>query len=122
MASVKVPTPGRDVWYWSKTGNYALPAKVSVTVDNLFQPGVEAGDIENLDSPIHVHLRTISPGEDYVEQNCPHATVHPDYDPDTNPWPAGSWRWPDIVPDRIYDTESTIMDGGNLSLVRHPEA
>lgn len=121
MTTIKVPTPGRDVWYWSKTGNYALPAKVSVSIDNLYEGGVESGDIEDLDTPLHVHLSVISPGEDYKEPNCPHATMHPDYDRDTNPWPPGSWQWPDMVPDRWFDNQTHILDGGPLPLARYPE-
>lgn len=110
MMAVKVPTPGRDVYYKSKTGNYVLPAKVVVTQDNLFHEGVLKGDIPSLDSPVHVHLRVSSPGEDYVEENCPHAALHPDYHPSDNPFPAGSWSWPELVPDRMYEREGGMVE------------
>lgn len=111
MASIVVPTPGRDVLYKSKTGNYVLPAKVSVTLDNLFRPGVESGDLADLDSPLHLHLKVFNPGPEYVEFNVPHAKQHPDYDEDLNAWPPGSWRWPEMVPDRVFDTEDETFSG-----------
>lgn len=117
MANIVVPTPGRDVLYKSKTGNYVLPAKVSVTIDNLYRPGVEAGDLEDLDTPLHVHLKVLNPGPEYVEFNVPHAKEHPDYD-DGAPWPPGSWRWPEMIPDRTYDTETGDFHGEVLSYAR----
>lgn len=110
MAPVRVPTPGRDVLYKSKTGNYVLPAKVVVTLDNLFSEGVKKGDIPGLDTPVHVHLKVFSPGEDYVEENCPHSSEHPDYDARANPFPAGSWCWPEILPERSFENGSMDAD------------
>lgn len=111
MASVRVPTPGRDIYYKSKLGNYILPGKAVVTIDNLFDEGVERGDIEGLDSPAHIHAKVFSPGEDYVESNIPHASAHPEYDAQSNPFPPGSWLWPEIQADRWYDTTEGILDG-----------
>lgn len=107
MAAVIVPTPGREVMYRSKTSNYALPAKVSVTIDNLYYPGVDAGDIGGISSPLHAHLVVFSPGpESYREHDCPHASMHPDFDEQSNPWPPGSWVWPHMAPDRVFDSEA----------------
>lgn len=118
--SVVAPTPGRDVYYKSRTGNYILPAKVVVTFDNIFEEGVDKGDIADLDSPVHVHLKVFSPGEDYVESNVPHATSHEDFDGERNPFPAGSWKWPDLVPDRIW--ENGHLDGSLLPMsASHPD-
>lgn len=114
--SIKIPTPGRDILYKSKLGNYILPGKAVVTIDNLFSEGVEAGLIDGLTTPVHIHAKVFSPGDDYVEQNIPHARVHPDYDSETNPFPPGSWAWPDIVPDRWYDADTGLMDGAALPM------
>lgn len=116
MPTVVIPTPGRDVLYRSKTGNYALPAKVSVTIDNLHIPSVEQGLIESLSSPIHAHLKVLNPGPEYVELNVPHATLHPEFDARSNPFPPGSWRWPDLVPDRTYDTEASGLEYDRVPL------
>lgn len=116
--SVVVPTPGRDVLYRSKTGNYVLPAKVSVTIDNLFRPGVESGDLADLETPLHVHLKVINPGPEYVEFNVPHAKQHPDYDSREEPFPPGTWRWPEMVPDRHYDLDSETFSGETLPYAR----
>lgn len=118
MTSIVVPTPGRDVLYKSKTGNYVLPAKVSVTVDNLYRPGVESGDLADLASPLHVHLKVINPGPEYVEFNVPHAMQHEDYDGGLNPWPPGTWAWPRLVPDRVYDIDDGTLTGELLPYVR----
>jgi hypothetical protein len=103
MATVVVPTPGRIVMYRSVTGHYALPAVVSVTVDNLFQSLATAG--LELDNELYVHLKVQDPSETYIELNVPHARMHPDFDEDWNRWPPGSWAWPQARPDRLYDTE-----------------
>lgn len=118
MASIRVPTPGREILYKSKLDNYVLPAKVVVTIDNLFVEGVEKGDIKDLDSPAHIHAKVFSPGEDYVEQNIPHAAAHPEYDLESNPFPPGSWVWPEILPDRWYDTEDQSFDGEVYAMSR----
>lgn len=118
MASIKVPSPGRDILYKSKLGNYILPGKVVVTLDNLYPEGVAKGDIASLNSPAHVHAKVFSPGEDYVEENVPHASAHPDYDLESNPFPPGSWIWPEILPDRWFETTEGTLDGQLYPMAR----
>lgn len=110
---IPYPTPGRIVWYTSRTGNYWLPAIVCVTRHNLFPGGVEAGHIPDLSSAMHCHLIVNSPGPggmraeatDFVAEN-PHGRQENEggtyaehdiaYDPDGAP---GTWRWPEPLPD-----------------------
>jgi hypothetical protein len=81
-----LPTIGRIVHYRGKLGMQTLrPAMVVVTVDNLDQRGVDAGLIEPLDSPEHVHLQVFGPGEMFHEYNVP---------PGDEP---GHWSWPPRV-------------------------
>lgn len=53
---------GRVVWYRSRTGAYTCPAMITATQDTLHQPNVDAGYIEGLSSPSHVHLTVYTPG------------------------------------------------------------
>jgi hypothetical protein len=97
---VNLPTIGRIVIYRSETGNYSLPAIVTATQETLWQEGVERGDVEELDSPEHVHLHVFTPGVmiGYAEYNVPpadlvqyEARAKPD---DDDVQPARSWAWP----------------------------
>lgn len=89
MKATTRPVPGRMVRYQTdgRGGlNYFLPAIVTVTRrENLQREGVDRGDIEDLDSDLHVHLTVFTPGAQgvYTEQNVPH-------DRDGSP---RSWRW-----------------------------
>jgi len=103
------PTPGRIVWYTSRTGNYYLPAMVVVTQDNLFAGGVEAGHIPGLSGDMCVHLWVFSPGPaglraeatDFKAES-PHGRQenqgggYNEYDVAYQAEGApGTWRWPD---------------------------
>ena len=102
------PSPGRIVWYQSRTGNYFLPAIISVTRINLFPGGVEAGHIPDLSSDTNVHLIVFSPGPGGLRASATDFQVESEhgraeneggtyaewdipYDPDGGP---GTWRWP----------------------------
>lgn len=110
------PTLCRAVLYRSKTGRYTLAADVIGVKSTLYQPGVDAGMVPELDSEMHVHLLVKTPGKPggrlpdtdpsiqsqpmggtYVEYNIPF------WDPTTEApssrWvaddqPAGTWTWP----------------------------
>ena len=86
---VRVPTPGRIVWYQTDGRNfdYWLPAIVNVTVDNQHVEGLEQAGIPilALDHPLTVHLEVSSPGENYKEYAVP-------YDADGG---RRTWRWPE---------------------------
>lgn len=82
---------GRIVTYRSKVNPYDMPAIVTATLDSLWPPGVENGDVPGLWSENHVHLHVFTPGiaQEYQEHNIPMAPVG-SWD---NP-PPGTWRWP----------------------------
>jgi|AntDeeMinimDraft_6_1070357.scaffolds.fasta_scaffold09737_2 hypothetical protein len=102
-------SPGRIVWYTSRTGNYFLPAMVIVTRANLHRPGVEAGHVPDITADDRCHLWVFSPGPaglraaatDFKSES-PHGRQENlgggynefdiGYDPDGAP---GTWRWPD---------------------------
>lgn len=68
------PSPGEIVMYQNdgRGGfDYAVPAMVSVTVDNLHPAGVAQGVVKALDSKWHAHLVVFGPGSVYFEQNVP---------------------------------------------------
>lgn len=50
---------------------YAVPAMVSVTQENLHPGGVAQGLLADLDSPYTVHLVVFGPGSVYFEQAVP---------------------------------------------------
>lgn len=109
-----LPTPGRIVWYTSRTGKYFLPAIVTVTkndrVNNLFQGGVDAGHIPDITAPDRAHLTVFSPGDGSPPRNeaadfvvkSEHGIAnnqggsYPEWDIGYDPAGApGTWRWPD---------------------------
>lgn len=99
---------GRIVEYRSRTGNYSVAAIVNCTVDSIYQPGVESGNVPALTSPDRIHITVFTPGkpgmrgdadnfvvasEEEVSENvagCYQEWNIP-YDPDGGP---GTWRWP----------------------------
>ncbi|MCA1799819.1 MAG: hypothetical protein LC650_00810 [Actinobacteria bacterium] len=67
--------PGRTVYYQNdgRGGfDYFVPAIISVTRVNLVRAAVEQGLLEDLDSPLHVHLLVFGPGGVYYERNVPY--------------------------------------------------
>lgn len=75
MHYIVKPIPGEIVMYQTDGRNYdyALPAMVSVTEENLVAEAVAAGQIEALSSELHVHLLVFGPGGLYVERDVPPA-------------------------------------------------
>lgn len=86
------PTIGRLVIYRSRTGNYAMPAIVTMTTDSAWQPGIDAGDVPPLTSDRHVHLHVLTPGAQaaYQEHDVPF-DAGPSAGAEQLP---GSWAWP----------------------------
>lgn len=69
------PLPGEIVMYQNdgRGGfDYAVPAMVSVTRENLVPEAVERELLSGLDSEWHVHLAVFGPGTVYFEQNVPY--------------------------------------------------
>lgn len=96
------PAIGRIVHYRGKLGAMAIQPATIVTTTDTLEPGpVEAGDIPDLDTDMHVHLRVMTASEPggYTEYNVPHVSdvAEPDLHPN---WPegpgAGTWAWPDL--------------------------
>jgi hypothetical protein len=96
------PTIGLIVHYRGKVGAMAIQPAMIVTTTDTLEPGpVEAGDIPDLDTDMHVHLRVLTASEagGYTEYNVPH--VSDVAEPDLHPrWPegpgAGTWAWRDL--------------------------
>lgn len=111
-----LPYPGARVLYVSRTGNYYLPALVTVVnnavANNLYAPGVEGEKIPDITGPDRCHLVVFSVpfiggeadvkvdpswtpriGVGYAEADIPYAPVE-DMEP-------GTWHWPD------HDVERT---------------
>lgn len=75
------PVPSEVVMYQNdgRGGfSYAVPAMVSVTLENLVPEAVERKLLSGLDSEWHAHLVVFGPGSVYFEQNVP-------YDPEGGP-------------------------------------
>lgn len=74
VQGLKSVKPGRHVYYRNdgRGGfDYYVPAIISVTRENLVRKAVDQGLIEDLDSPLHVHLTVFGPLSVYHEQNVP---------------------------------------------------
>lgn len=106
---VPIPTPGRIVSYRSRTGMYSVPAIVTASIDTLWRPGVEAGNVPDLDSEMHVHLTVFTPGKPGMRGNADDFVARKDdpiseniagcYQEWNVPWSAdataaGCWTWP----------------------------
>lgn len=75
------PIPSEIVMYQNDERGgfgYAVPAMVSVTLENLVPEAVERNLLSGLDSAWHAHLVVFGPGSVYFEQNVP-------YDPEGGP-------------------------------------
>lgn len=68
-----MPFLGQTVAYVSRTGEYELPALVTMTRESQFTPGIEKGAVPALSSERHVHLHVFTPGRQgsYQEFNVP---------------------------------------------------
>lgn len=89
------PTLGRTVWYRGKQGRQTMRAAVvSCTLEELDQDGVITGDISDLDSEMHVHLRVFTPSVAgaFTEFNVPFGEPGED-----GKIPPGTWCWPKII-------------------------
>lgn len=89
------PTLGRTVWYRGKVGLKAMrAAKVSCTVNELIEEGVQARLIQPLDSDMHVHLFVMTPSVAgaFTEFNVPFGRPGED-----GLIPPGTWCWPKIL-------------------------
>lgn len=105
----QVPMLTDRVEYRSKTGNYRLAAMVTATVETLYRPGVEEGNIKDLDDEMHVHLAVFTPGlegrrnstttpEQAEEMRAVSTPAGGSYQEFNVPYDAtgeapGSWRW-----------------------------
>lgn len=88
------PTLGRTVWYRGNQGYLAMRAAiVACTVNELVTESVSAGNIESLDSDMHVHLHVITPSVAgfFTEFNVPFGVPG-----DDGLIPPGTWCWPVI--------------------------
>lgn len=91
-ASVVRPTIGRIVIYRGKRGRQNVRAAlITCTVDTLDRAGVEAGEVQDLDSVNHVHLNVFTPSQigAFVEFNVPMA--------EGAELQPGEWSWPPRV-------------------------
>ena len=82
------PSTGRIVRYRGKIGHQAARAAiVTADVTTLDPRGVSAGQVEPLDSPMHVHLWVFTPGgaAGFAESNVPYGDG------------PGQWSWPPRV-------------------------
>lgn len=107
------PTLGRIVHYRSRTGNYIMAAVVSATVETLFRPGVDAGNVPEITDETHVHLTVFTPGlagrvnpgtteaqaADLTKRSTPAGGTYQEFDveQDETGETPGSWRWPPLV-------------------------
>lgn len=85
------PSLGRIVHYRGRLGRQTHRAAiVTASVASLDQRGVESGEIEALDSDMHVHLLVFAPGErmGFAEMDVPFSDATGD------DVPPGSWYWP----------------------------
>jgi hypothetical protein len=85
------PSLGRIVHYRGRLGFFAPRAAiVTATIDSLDPRGVESGQVEALDSDMHVHLWVYSPGTSggFSEFNVPFSEVG------QGEAAPGSWYWP----------------------------
>jgi hypothetical protein len=113
MRVTATPTIGRIVIYRSKTGKYVVPAIISATVDTLFRPGVEEGNLADLTDESHVHLAVLTPGyagrrnsttepeqvAQWHARSTPAGGTYQEWNvpfDETGETP-GSWSWPERV-------------------------
>ncbi|MCD0446447.1 hypothetical protein LO763_22790 [Glycomyces sp. A-F 0318] len=84
---------GRIVHYRGREGLQTLRAAIITATSRTLDPrGVDAGTVEALDSPQHVHLQVFTPGRDgFAETNVP-------YGPGSDGAPGpGCWAWPRLT-------------------------
>lgn len=100
------------VSYRSRTGRYTLPAVINTTVDTIYPPSVEAGNIPPLTHPKRVHLTVFTggtvgtrlpdtdpaipqapPGGTYQEHDIPFWQAPQDDEWVNDDQPPGTWTW-----------------------------
>lgn len=89
------PSQGRIIKYRGKYGDQNMyTAIVTLDLANLNPKGVERGEVDPIDSDMHVHLQVFSPNrnaQNFAEHNVPFGIPGED-----GMIPPGTWAWPTI--------------------------